>query len=129
MFARILVPLNDTPEAAVALAPAQTVAKATGASITLLTVIDTAASEADHTSATAHLERVASELNADGVHVNTLVRQGEPADEIVAATLEGHAELVVMATHGRNGLARAFLGSVSQRVLATSPVLLRLAWC
>ena len=126
MFSRILVPLNDTPEAAVALAPAHTLAKATGASITLLTVIDTAASEADHTRATAHLERVAAELSTDGVHVNTVVHRGEPAAEIVAATIEGHAELVVMATHGRSGLARALLGSVSQRVLATSPGLLLL---
>ena len=122
MFSKILVPLDGTPEAAVALAPARTVAKATGALVTLVTVIDTEASLADHTSATAQLERVEADLSAEGLHVDGVVRRGEPAAEIVVAALEVHADLIAMATHGRSGLARAFLGSVAQSVLEISPV-------
>jgi nucleotide-binding universal stress UspA family protein len=122
VFSKILVPLNGTSEATAALAPARTVAKATGAAVTLVTAIDTEGAEADHTRATTQLESVAAELNAEGVRVDTLLRRGQPAAEIVAAALEVHADLVAMATHGRSGLARVFLGSIAQGVLATSPV-------
>jgi nucleotide-binding universal stress UspA family protein len=122
VFSKIVVPLNGTSEATAALAPARTMAKATGATVTLLTVVDTEAGEADHTGATTQLERVAAELKAEGIQADTLVRRGHPAAEIVAATREVHADLVAMATHGRSGLARVFLGSIAQGVLATSPV-------
>ena len=122
MFSKILVPLDGTSEAAVALMPARTVAKATGAAVTLVTVIDTEASAADHTRATAQLEGTEAELSAEGLQVDSLVRRGEPAAEIVGATIEQGVDLVTMATHGRSGLVRAILGSVAQRVVGMSPV-------
>ena len=57
-----------------------------------------------------------------GLQVETCVRRGKPGTEIIVAAAEHHADLVIMTTHGRSGLARAFLGSVAQRVVATSPV-------
>ena len=45
------------------------------------------------------------------------VRVGVPADQIVNAGLEHQVELIAMATHGRTGLSRAFLGSVAGAVL------------
>ena len=45
-----------------------------------------------------------------------------PAAEIIVAAAELRANLVVMTTHARSGLTRAFLGSVAQQVVATSPV-------
>jgi nucleotide-binding universal stress UspA family protein len=122
VFSKILVPLGGTSEPMVALTPARTVATATGAAISLLMVIDDDASGIDHSRATADLESVAMELRHHGLSVDTAVRRGTPAAEIVAAVIEAGADLVVMATHGRSGLARAFLGSVTQHVLATSPV-------
>jgi nucleotide-binding universal stress UspA family protein len=47
VFSKILVPLDGTPEAAVALTAARTVAKATGAAVCLLTVIDADAPDGD----------------------------------------------------------------------------------
>jgi nucleotide-binding universal stress UspA family protein len=41
VFSKILVPLNGTSEATAALAPARTMAQATGAAVTLVTVIET----------------------------------------------------------------------------------------
>jgi nucleotide-binding universal stress UspA family protein len=54
------------------------------------------------------------------------VRVGAPAHEIIAASRELGANLVVMATHGRTGPARLLLGSVADRVLreGSVPVLL-----
>jgi len=54
-----------------------------------------------------------------------VVREGLPADEIVAEARRRRADLIVVGTHGRTGLRRFFLGSVAARVvtLARCPVL------
>jgi nucleotide-binding universal stress UspA family protein len=51
-----------------------------------------------------------------------LVKLGHAADEILAAAAEIHADLVVMGTHGRRGIAHAVVGSVAERVIRASPV-------
>jgi len=122
MFTRILVPLDGTSEAMSALTPAQTVATATGAVVCLLAAIESDASGPDHSRATGDLELVAQDLRREGIRVETCVRRGNPSAEIIVAAAELRADLVVMTTHGRDGLARAFLGSVAQNVVATSPV-------
>jgi nucleotide-binding universal stress UspA family protein len=40
----------------------------------------------------------------------------------VQAAKEHKADLIVMGTHGRRGLSRAFLGSVAEKVVRLSPV-------
>jgi nucleotide-binding universal stress UspA family protein len=50
-----------------------------------------------------------------------LIRMGEPAPTIRAACAEVSADLVVLATRARQGLTRAFLGSVAEQVLADPP--------
>jgi nucleotide-binding universal stress UspA family protein len=45
-----------------------------------------------------------------------------PADEIVNAAKDNGCDLIFMASHGRHGLSRLLMGSVTQRVLAYSPV-------
>jgi nucleotide-binding universal stress UspA family protein len=54
--------------------------------------------------------------------VRGLLREGDPAREILAAVQETGAELVVMGTHGRRGLAHLLLGSVTEKVVRASPV-------
>lgn len=50
---------------------------------------------------------------------------GEPAPSIVRIAAEHDANLIVMATHGRTGLARLLMGSVAEKVMRESrcPVL------
>ncbi|MGO9056966.1 MAG: universal stress protein [Candidatus Binataceae bacterium] len=54
-----------------------------------------------------------------------LIAVGEPAGAILSSTKRLNPDLVVMATHGRKGLAHMFLGSVAERVLreCSKPVL------
>jgi nucleotide-binding universal stress UspA family protein len=61
-----------------------------------------------------------------GVAAEALVRSGPIADTIGAVGSEVGADLIVMGTHGRTGLARAVLGSVAEQVVraATVPVML-----
>jgi nucleotide-binding universal stress UspA family protein len=57
--------------------------------------------------------------------LDTMVRQGVPWEEVRAVAEEVDAEMVVIGTHGRKGIARALLGSVAEKILRTStrPVL------
>jgi len=60
-----------------------------------------------------------------GVKYELLVAMGEPAGTIIRSERKVKADLIVMATHGRRGFSRFFLGSVAEVVLreATCPVL------
>jgi nucleotide-binding universal stress UspA family protein len=53
-----------------------------------------------------------------------VLKTGVPHAEIVGAAAQEHSNLIVMGTHGRGGLDRALLGSVTDRVvrLASCPV-------
>ena len=49
-------------------------------------------------------------------------RTGRPAEEIVEyVRAQGHIDLIVMATHGRGGVARLMMGSVTERVVRGAP--------
>lgn len=50
-----------------------------------------------------------------------VVREGDPATEILRAIGEVRPILVVMGTHGRGGLPRLLLGSVAEKVIRQSP--------
>lgn len=47
---------------------------------------------------------------------------GVPQRRIVDTAVEREADLLVIGTHGRRGLARALLGSVAERVVRTAPM-------
>jgi nucleotide-binding universal stress UspA family protein len=56
-----------------------------------------------------------------GIH-RSLVREGHIATEILAVAKELGAKMIVMATHGRTGIAHALLGSITERVVRESPI-------
>ncbi len=60
-----------------------------------------------------------------GVKIESVLREGAAQDEIRAVAEETRADLIVIGTHGRKGLARALLGSVAENVIRTvkTPVL------
>jgi nucleotide-binding universal stress UspA family protein len=71
--------------------------------------------------ANAYLAGVAEKV-ASHVPVRTAPVYGHPADEILAVVRQFDADSIVMATHGRTGLAHLLYGSVAEAVLARSPV-------
>jgi nucleotide-binding universal stress UspA family protein len=115
---RILVPLDDSPEARVALPYAAALATP-GTEIVLLTVVPTAT---DADAARAGLETAAQHLRVAGQTVRTEVATGDPARRIVDMAADLGAELIVMASHGRGALGRLIYGSVADQVGRESPV-------
>jgi nucleotide-binding universal stress UspA family protein len=69
-----------------------------------------------------YLAAAGSELRAKGLRVATTVRQGEPADQILAAARDADADLIAMTTHGRSGLSRLLFGSIAAAVLARAEI-------
>ena len=65
--------------------------------------------------------RAVERLEKDGLHVDTIVREGDPRTEIVDEATEWRADLIVVGSHGHTGLTRLLLGSVAQAVVAHAP--------
>jgi nucleotide-binding universal stress UspA family protein len=143
MFSRIFVPLDGSTRAERALDLSASLARqistheqAPETLLTLFQAIDLSSwmeldeRQEEHTHAlevaTRYLEEQAKGLRSQGITVETTVRLGNPAEAILEQSIACKAELIVMSTHGRTGLARWALGSVAERVArsATAPIVL-----
>jgi len=67
------------------------------------------------------LESLANELRIKGLTVTVAFREGIPFVEILKEADEWRADLIVMGTHGRTGVAHALIGSVAERVVERAP--------
>ena len=136
MFTKIMVPLDGSPLAEQAIGPAMSIARAFGAALDLVLVhkplpfggFEDAPWRADASKTErAYLETIALELASVGsVPVTSVVLRGEPSEKICERARDVNADLVVMTTHGRTGLSRAWMGSVAHGVLrhTSAPVYL-----
>lgn len=57
----------------------------------------------------------------DGLEVDPVIIEGEPAPEIARAVRDFEIDLVTVVTHGRRGLARALWGSTAEEIIAEAP--------
>jgi nucleotide-binding universal stress UspA family protein len=128
MLATILVPLDGSQLAEQALPYAERLAEATSARVVLSRVLPLAVlerPEADLESADqarAYLQGVADRLTSKGRVVEATTPWADPASEILEQVGSTHADLVVMATHGRSGPGRWLYGSVADEILRRAPV-------
>jgi nucleotide-binding universal stress UspA family protein len=67
------------------------------------------------------LDALLSKARKAGARARGLLVEGVAHEAIARAARATRADLIVMGTHGRTGVARFFLGSVAGRVLATAP--------
>lgn len=72
-----------------------------------------------------YLSKSADSLKKDDIAAQTAVVSGRPAEEILDYANKNQVDLIIMSTHGRSGLSRWVLGSVTDRVVRHSraPVL------
>lgn len=134
MYDSILVPTDGSREVERALKHAFELANRHNATIRALYVINAASygglqietafegiADALHGEGKAAVDRV-DELAPAAVTVETAVRKGAPSQVIVDEAETTACDLVVMGTHGRGGIDRLLLGSVTERVVRRSPV-------
>jgi nucleotide-binding universal stress UspA family protein len=69
-----------------------------------------------------YLDKVAGELKSKGIKVNSIVKVGHAAEEIIKVSNAIKADLIAMSTHGRSGLGRWALGSITDKVLHESKI-------
>ena len=138
MFKHILVPVGGSETSTKAVVKAVGLAKAFGSVVTVLYVIDPypftgvgadfAYGQAQYLSAaTAEANQALDEAKKvfedAGVQVNTLLGEGHAVHEGIGRVLSSvDADLIVMGSHGRRGLEKLVLGSVTQRVLGVAHV-------
>jgi len=56
------------------------------------------------------------------VRCETLVKSGDPAEQVLNSARALEADLIVMGTHGRTGLGHLVLGSVAEKVARESQI-------
>lgn len=66
-------------------------------------------------------DRAESELRGAGLTVGAKVLQGDPREVLIDVARAEGADLLVMGSHGRTGLAKLVLGSVASHVVAHAP--------
>lgn len=135
MFKKILIPLDRSSLAEQAISQAMIIARGSSAQVDLVlahqgVAFDDSTGVPSTTTAweeeRAYLASVAHELCIGGeVLVSQDVVAGSAAEAIVRCANEKSADLIVMTSHGRTGLSRLWLGSVTDTVIrhAHVPVL------
>lgn len=134
MLRRILAPTDGSLESEKALPLAEQVALAQGAEVILTFIIDQPAISVGRPSggasaeqdAAEHLAAIESRLKEAGVRTRSVVDRGPTAATLLDREKAEQPDLLVIATHGRTGLARFALGSVTDRMVreGTAPVLI-----
>jgi nucleotide-binding universal stress UspA family protein len=77
--------------------------------------------QAATTEALAGMDHLTRAAQAQGLTVSPEVRVGVDFSEIIDYARKSEADLIVMATHGRTGLAHALMGSVAEKVVRKAP--------
>ena len=131
MLKRILVPLDGSALAARALVQARRLIRTPGSEVILVQAIETLALDAAARAsllpklrheARDYLEGAAKSLESAGVKVRTLVREGLPWEQILEAAGREAATSIVLTSHGRTGLSRWLIGSVTEKVVRAAAI-------
>lgn len=119
----ILLAVDGSRFADAAAVAAASLAKRCGLPVTVLSVCANDDLKCEMVLAMA--DRVRDLLRQEGVAADSVVKEGNPARAIVEAAAENDCDLIIVGSHGRTGLDRLLMGSVSQQVViqAKCPVL------
>ena len=136
MLTKILVPIDGSKVSQKAAKFAVELAKQTGASLMLLSVIDkrflveqavSASESPTHVresvedylkqSAQSSTDAIAKVCERNRIQCKAIIRTGHPVEEIVNEAKKSKADLIIMGSHGKSALKAAVLGSVTYGVM------------
>lgn len=138
-YRKILVAVDGSPASTRGLREAVRLAKAEGAALSILHVVDEFYAFAPMDGMVAGvdlvpmlreggqriLDKASASVLKEKVKAKTVLREtvgGPAADAIVREAKKQRADLIVLGTHGRRGLRRLVLGSDAEQVVRTAPV-------
>ena len=137
MFDRILIPTDGSDAARPAVDMALDLAETHDATLHVLFIVDQPTSVSGTGEGFSGLDDLLDALEEQGhqatnaivdeaedrrIETETAVRRGNPNDDILTYADEHDIELIVMGTHGRTGVKRALLGSVTESVVRHSEI-------
>jgi nucleotide-binding universal stress UspA family protein len=137
-YHRVLWPTDFSPLSKVALPHAVKVAAGSGAELIVLHVLPSAAlyvipeisaaawqriEQENRAVGTAELQRILAQIKrgAPKLRARSLLAEGLPFREVLRAAQRLRCDLIVIATHGRTGLAHMVMGSVAENVVRRAP--------
>jgi nucleotide-binding universal stress UspA family protein len=126
-YKKVVVPLDGSPLAEVALPYAEEIAGKSGSEIILLTILPSEGTDEyqNHYSYATkiaeatkrHVEKYVELSGKKDIKVGIATRSGNPAEGILDYVNKGYLNLIVMATHGRSGVSRWAMGSIADKVV------------
>lgn len=127
---KILVATDGSETANKAILEARQLAECMGSKVTILNVVigidNPAVMSRDHWGKTSEdlnkhgrelLKEATKMFEGSSIEVDTVVRSGKAANEIIAEADKGEYDLIVMGNRGKGTISRTMLGSVSNKVL------------
>ncbi len=117
-FRRIVLPIAAADRSLEALPPVLELAPLFGAQVFLVNVCEGTACSVE----VPQMRKAYDLLHQAGIAVDPLMKQGDPAVQILETCRETDADLIAMTTHGHSGLSRWVLGSVAEKVLRAARV-------
>lgn len=140
MYKRILIATDGSDRSKKAAEEGVELAKALGAQVVALNVVNEVVVASAVRQLGADRKEVETKLktagqkavdeikkmgDASGVKIDTVIRIGAPANDVIDVAGAEKADLIVMGSHGESGASKLLIGSVVQKVLywATIPVL------
>lgn len=88
----------------------------------VLTVLSVASSDDEIAAAQENVNTVLSSAEREGIQTTSVVTKGKPYKAIIKTSKRKKADLIVLGSHGRTGLDRLLMGSVTERVIGHSKV-------
>lgn len=132
-YKNILVATDGSEYSMDAVKHAVSIAKATGAKLTVLYVVSTFVEPRRSAPAYNGLKKIFREegkkavekakeiAKQEGIGAEAKILEGIPFEVIVEAAKEEKADLIVMGSHGHTGINKVLLGSVAERVIRRAP--------
>jgi len=136
MYRKIMIPLDGSDNAECALEHAREIAQGCSIPVVeLVTVVKTffwwegevndpaiyqQVEEDEKSKAQEYLKKEAAIFEKSGLTVHTVMLEGEPAEQIIKYAQDNDVDLILMTTHGRSGITRFALGSVTDKVVRTA---------
>jgi nucleotide-binding universal stress UspA family protein len=117
-FQRLLLATDGSPYSEAAWGEALALARAWSSQLLAVSV---ARDEGEFPGAQEILERLQVEADQEGIPLTTSLLQGAPDQAIIQAAQAYRADLLILGSHGRTGLKRLLMGSVTEQVIGRAP--------